>query len=87
MAVRLSTYPKELTMPKDANDVHQQPSTTSQALVPPSGNEGIAGAGADEGGSGSATLRVLSESISPALLASSGRAESDIVVAGSGCKV
>lgn len=39
----LASYPKELTMPNDANEVHQQPTTTSQAFHPPSGKTGAFG--------------------------------------------
>jgi len=41
--IAVFTYPNELTMPNDANDVHQQPSTTNHAVTPPSGKLGVAG--------------------------------------------
>lgn len=39
---RFRAYPKELTIPNEAKDVHQQPNTTIHAFVPPSGKSGIA---------------------------------------------
>lgn len=34
----VKTYPKELIIPNEANEVHQHPITTSQAFMPPSEN-------------------------------------------------